>query len=402
MTPRAAHSEKSVIREMFKRLRQGDITSFAGGMPDTALFPYDRVQRALGEIAADKTSRISALNYGPSEGYQPLRGWIAEHMGSLGANMNSDNILITSGGQQALDLVCRAMLSPGDPVVVAAPTYLGALQILKSYGANVISVSTDKDGPIPSAFEAAISNNVKFAYLVSDFSNPTGETITAERRQELISIARQYGTPIVDDAAYQQLRFHGDDVDPLIAVDQDAYSEQSEDPLQDGGVIHIGTFSKTMMPGLRVGWMAAPRAFLEAVITLKQATDLHSPILTQMTTFEVIQDIYDPHIDLLRKTYGTKRDCMVRAMRSHLPQSVSFTEPEGGMFIWLTLPEECNSQELLGAAMEDAKVAYIPGGPFFAHPEDGARFCRLSFSGASFDQIESGVERFGSFLSQAI
>lgn len=401
LTPAAARSEKSLIREMFKRLRKGDITSFAGGMPDTSLFPYERVQDVLSQLVSDKTERITALNYGPSEGYQPLREWIASHMGTLGLEIKSDNILITSGGQQALDLTCRSMLSPGDKVVVAAPTYLGALQIIRSYGASIISVPTDNDGPLPEFFDAALSGNVKFSYLVSDFSNPTGQTISAERRRTLIALARMKGVPIVDDAAYQQLRFNGDPVAPLIAVDQET-SNAPADPLADGTVIHIGTFSKTMMPGLRVGWMAAPRVYLEAVSALKQATDLHSPMLNQMTISKLVHDIFDQHIDLLRQTYRTKRDCMIAALRHHLPKDVTFTEPQGGMFIWLTLPETSNAIDLLPGSMEEAKVAYIPGAPFFATPEDGRRHCRLSFSGVANADIEAGVERFGAFLATAV
>lgn len=402
LTPAAAHSEKSIIRELFKRLRKGDITSFAGGMPDTALFPYDNFKDAIAGIIDDQTVRVSALNYGPSEGYEPLREWIAAHLSALGAEMSTENILITTGGQQALDLTCRAMLSPGDKIAVTAPTYLGALQIIKSCSAGIISIQTDKDGPLLNEFEAAVSQGVKFVYLVSDFSNPTGLSISAERRKALIEIARLHRTPIIDDAAYQQLRFHGEEIPPLIALDQATAGASGSDPLAEGGVIHIGTFSKTMTPGLRVGWMAAPKAFLQAAVVLKQANDLHSPMLTQMATFNVVQDIYDTHIELLRETYGSKRDCMIAALRAHLPQNVSLTEPDGGMFVWLTLPEGSNAVELLGAAMDEAKVAYIPGGPFFATAKDGDRHCRLSFSGASQERIESGIERLGAFFSKRI
>lgn len=402
LTPRAATSEKSLIREMFTRLRKGDITSFAGGMPDVNLFPYEQVQKEVLNILEDSSERVTALNYGPSEGYLPLREWIAGHMQSLGVTCDSGNILMTSGGQQGLDLICRSMISLGDKVVVAAPTYLGALQIMRTYGADILSVPTDQEGPLPDMFEAALKQGPKFAYLVSDFSNPSGQTISATRRQALIALARANGVPIVDDAAYQQLRFDGDPVAPVMVYDQRLAKGNDDDPLLNGGVIHVGTFSKTMMPGLRVGWMVAPKAYLQSVVTLKQATDLHSPLLNQLITHKAVTTIYDQHIDLLRQTYKTKRDCMLSAMRRYLPQEVAFTQPEGGMFVWLTLPEGNDSVELLDRSMEEAKVAFIPGAPFFSNADDGKRYCRFSFSGASEDKIKDGIERFGAFLSKTL
>lgn len=402
LTPASARSEKSLIREMFKRLRGGGITSFAGGMPDVALFPYDQVQETISKIARDSDERVTALNYGPSEGYQPLREWIAAHMRTLGVKTESGNILITSGGQQGLDLVCRSMLSVGDSVIVAAPTYLGALQLFRTYGANIISVSTDDDGPLPEHFEAALSKGAKFAYLVSDFSNPSGQTVSVDRRRMLIAMARKKGVPIVDDAAYQQLRFDGEPVAPMIVFDQETCGVGAEDPLSNGNVIHVGTFSKTMMPGLRVGWIVAPTAYLQAAVTLKQATDLHTPHLNQMVTCKVAQEIYEPHVELLRTSYREKRDCMIVSMRRSLPQNIKFTEPQGGMFVWLTLPEGADSAALLDRSLDEAKVAYIPGAPFFATAEDGRRHCRLSFSGVSIEQIEAGIERFGVFLATAL
>lgn len=235
LLPIVTHSERSVIREMFKRLRKGDIISFAGGMPDTSLFPYCQVEEAIDQIVRDHRNRLTAFNYGPTEGYLPLREWIANHMRSLGLNLETDNILITSGGQQALDLACRSMLHPNDSVVVAAPTYLGALQILRTYGARIISVMTDQDGPLPNDFEKALDQGVKFAYLVSDFSNPTGQSISKERRQILIELARRKGVPIVDDAAYQQLRFNGDSLSPMITIDQSMNLDADAEPLEKGG-----------------------------------------------------------------------------------------------------------------------------------------------------------------------
>ncbi|MGJ8562533.1 MAG: PLP-dependent aminotransferase family protein [Alphaproteobacteria bacterium] len=400
-TPAAAHSEKSLIREMFSRLRKGDITSFAGGMPDTQLFPYAHVETALEQILADHKLRVAALNYGPSEGYLPLRKWVATHMQSLGAKCESDNVLMTSGGQQALNLVFKSLISPGDKVVTAAPTYLGALQILRTFDADIIGVPADDEGPMTAHFAAALEQNPKLIYLVSDFSNPSGQTISDSRRRDLIKMSRAKGIPIVDDAAYQQLRFEGDPIEPMIAYDQKVSGGDSDDPLAWGGVIHIGTFSKTMMPGLRVGWIAAPQSFIQAIVPLKQAADLHSPVLNQMITFELVSKIYANHIELLRRTYGRKRDCMIAAMREHLPENITFLEPDGGMFVWVTLPEGSDAAMLLSASMETAKVAFIPGAPFFPQAEDGKRHCRFSFSGGTEEQITDGIKRFGAFISKA-
>lgn len=402
LTSTAANTEKSLIREMFARLRKGDITSFAGGMPDTQLFPYSHVQTAMKQIMDDDKQRVTALNYGPSEGYLPLRQWISALMRSLGVTCDSDNILLTSGGQQGLDLICRSMIEPGDTVMVAAPTYLGAIQILRTYGANIIGIRTDSEGPVPEYFKTALEKKPKFVYLVSDFSNPTGQTISQNRRKVLISLARSKGVPIIDDAAYQQLRFVGEAIDPMMAYDQHVSSSDEGDPLSHGGVIHVGTFSKTMMPGLRIGWIVAPQAYLKGVIPLKQATDLHSPLLNQMVTYNVVSEIHDAHIKLLRETYQRKRNAMILAMRKYLPQALTYSEPEGGMFVWVTLPEGCDAVELLNRCMEEAKVAYIPGAPFFSEAGQGKRYCRFSFSGLAEDQINQGVERYGAFMSSAL
>ncbi len=402
LLPTVNHAEKSVIREMFQRLRSGDIISFAGGMPDVSMFPYREIEAATDQIFSDHSHRVTAFNYGPTEGYMPLRQWIVGHMRSLGLILEPDNILITSGGQQALDLACRSMLRPRDSVIVAQPTYLGALQILRTYGARIVSVATDENGPLPKEFEAALCENVKFVYLVSDFSNPTGLSISSERRQLLIELARLKGIPIVDDAAYQQLRYAGDNISPMISIDQRITCDNDREPLENGGVIHIGTFSKTMMPGLRVGWMAAPKPYLNKLIPLKQATDLHSSLLNQMITYNVIKEIFDDHVAALCKAYGEKRDCMISAMHDNIPSQVEFTTPEGGMFVWVTLPKGSDAIKLLDLSMKQAKVAFIPGAPFYANAEDGMRYCRFSFSGVSNEEIFEGIKRLGELLTDVL
>lgn len=396
----AVQTEKSLIREMFNRLKSGEITSFAGGLPDSACFPYTHVQAAFDEIFEDKKQRVTALNYGPFEGYLPLREWIATHMNTLGVKCQSDNILMTSGGQQGLDLICRALISPNDKVIVSAPTYLGALQILRTYGTDIISIPTDDEGPVVEEFAEALEKNPKFIYLVSDFSNPSGQTISKIRRKVLIRLARSKGVPIVDDAAYQQLRFEGEPIEPMLAQDQIVSVGATQDPLSRSGVVHIGTFSKTMMPGLRVGWIVAAQSFLKALVPLKQATDLHSPILNQMITQKVVSKIYPDHIALLRKTYGRKRDVMISAAQKHFPQHITYTEPEGGMFVWVSLPEGCDATKLLEISMDTAKVAYIPGSSFFTNSEDGQRHCRFSFSSRTEEEINLGIERFGALISK--
>lgn len=341
------------------------------------------------------------MNYGPSEGYLPLRQWLSSHLGQLGVSLQSQDIQITSGGQQALDLVCRTLVSPGETVAVAQPTYLGALQIFRSQGANVVGVPLDDEGPIVSALEDVFAQKPKFFYTVTDFSNPTGESMSLLRRQQLIACARKYGIPIVDDAAYQQLRYRGDDMPPLMALDNNSSNNHVGEKYPDNLVIHVGTFSKTLAPGLRVGWIAAPRAFLDKVVIMKQAADLHSPMLNQMLVKQAADACYDDHVSSLRQHYGQKRDCMIDALQSVMPDDVQFTKPDGGMFVWLTLPEGFNAVDLMRKAIAEGNVAFIPGAPFFPNAEQGARYCRLSFSGPSKDDIVTGITSLAEVITRS-
>ncbi len=393
LATRSTRMKASEIRELLKLLDQPDIISFAGGIPDPALFPAEAFASAFAETMSGGQAGV-ALQYSVSEGYKPLREWIADQMGRIGIACAADNILITSGSQQALDYLGKLMLSPGDTAMVGWPTYLGALGAFNAYEPRYIRLDPKGNAAAAAlkAEAAEAGGRIKFAYLSADFANPTGQTVDLAAREALLDQAEALDIAIIEDAAYQALRYDGDAVPPILALDI-----ARSGGIENTRTIYCGSFSKTLAPGLRVGWVCAAKEVIGRLVLMKQAADLHSATLNQIVTHRVASTLFDTHVAKLRATYGHRRDRMVAALEREMPKGVTFNRPEGGMFIWLTLPEGQDGAELLARAIAEQRLAFVPGGAFFA---DGSNrnTLRLSFSCASDAQIDEGIARLGRLL----
>ncbi len=388
---RASRMKASEIRELLKLLDQPDIISFAGGIPDPALFPADAFAQAF-QAALSPAQRAQALQYSVSEGYVPLRQWLADHMRAIGVECGIDNILITSGSQQALDYLGKLFLSPGDTALVGWPTYLGALAAFNAYEPRFDQLSINGNRGADEYAAAAGQGAVKFAYLSPDFANPTGETVDLRGRETLLDLAEDLDCAIIEDGAYQALRYDGDPIPPVLALEL-----ARKRSIEACRTIYCGSFSKTLSPGLRMGWVVAAKPVISRLVLMKQAADLHSATINQMAVHQVAQACFDTHIPMLRRVYGARRDAMLAALKEHMPEGVAWTRPEGGMFIWLTLPKEINGADLLARALETVKVAFVPGNAFFPDGS-GTNTIRLSFSNSDEETIREGVRRLGEAL----
>jgi 2-aminoadipate transaminase len=393
----------SAIREIFKLMQTPGIISFAGGLPAPEMFPIDAVQEATTRVLKDMGSQ--ALQYSTTEGHLPLRVFIADRISCHGIKADEDNILITSGSQQALDLISKVFIDPGECVVVERPTFSAALQTFSSYQAVCKGVDTDEDGAVVSQLEEVIDGSTKFVYIQPNFQNPGGTTLTLERRRELVATSERHGLPIVEDDPYYEFRFGGEDLPLLLELDaQQRPGGRQGDGLGEVNVIRMGTFSKTLAPGLRLGWIVAPRDVIGPLVIAKQAADLHTSILNQMLAYEVIKDGFlEPHVQRLRAIYRERRDVMLSAMDRHLPGGVHWAVPEGGFFLWVTLPERLDASVLLQEAVKQG-VAFVPGATFF--PEDGrqpqSNTMRLNFSFCTPSVIEEGILRLGRALCRQL
>ena len=389
---RTTGMKASEIRELLKLLDQPEIISFAGGIPDPAYFPREAFARAMAK-ATDVQAAGVALQYSTSEGYTPLRDWIAAYMGRNGVACTRDNILITAGSQQALDYLGKLFLDPGDTALVAWPTYMGALGAFNAYQPRYDRFDPQTNRPVEDITADAEANGgrVKFAYLSSDFANPTGETLTSEQRKTLLARAEALDCAVIEDAAYQELRYAGEPVAPILA-----HELREKGSIEDCRTIYLGSFSKTLAPGLRVGWAVAAAPVIQQMVLTKQAADLQTATINQIAVHEVARDIFDDHVATLREVYGIRLRAMLSALETHMPEGVQWTEPEGGMFVWVTLPDDMDGAELLKKALE-ANVAFVPGGAFFA---DGSNrnTLRLNFSMSGPDKIEEGIRRLGAVI----
>lgn len=394
---RMGRMKASEIRELLKLLDQPDVISFAGGIPDPALFPAAAFRDAMARSLADGQAGVS-LQYSTSEGYPPLRRWIAAHMRDLGVECGEDNILITSGSQQALDYLGKLFLSPGDTALVGWPTYLGALGAFNAYEPNYdrLDPNSNRTAADFAAQAEAQGGQVKFAYLSPDFANPTGVTLTKAERENVLQMARDLDCAVIEDAAYQSLRYDGDPVPPILALEM-----QQQGDIDACRTIYCGSFSKTLSPGLRIGWVCAARSVIDKMVLLKQAGDLHTPTLNQIAVAEVVTDGFDDHVDTLRNAYRVKRDRMLAALERHMPDGVDWTRPEGGMFVWMTLPKGLDAAELLAEALRSVRVAFVPGAAFYADGS-GRNTLRLNFSSPGPEQIEEGITRLGQVLRAAM
>ena len=392
LATRTARMKASEIRELLKLLDQPDIISFAGGIPDPALFPTEAFRQAFDDALTRNAT--AALQYSVSEGYRPLRDWIVGQMANLGVPCTADNILITSGSQQALDYLGKLMISPGDTVLVGWPTYLGALGAFNAYEPRYDRLDPRSNQPAE-AFAAAASatgGRVKFAYLSVDFANPTGETLALDARNRVLDLADTLDIAVVEDAAYQTLRYDGDAIPPILALEiaRKGHIDQCR-------TLYCGSFSKSLAPGLRVGWVCGAAEVISRLVLMKQAADLHSSTINQITTHQVAATVFDTHVATLRTTYRTRRDHMLAALARNMPDGVTWTHPEGGMFVWLTLPPHIDAADLLARSLQTERVAFVPGRAFFADGSNGNTL-RLSFSCATEAQIDEGIKRLGRLI----
>jgi len=377
----------SIIREILKFTQMPDMISFAGGLPAPELFPIRAFEEACAHVL--KTDGQTALQYGLTEGYGPLKEALAERMGKYGVAAGPDNILLTNGSQQALDLIGRIFIGAGDVIVTGKPTYLGALQAWRVYRPRIVGIPVDDEGMQMDALEAALKiENPKFVYILPNFHNPMGVTLTLERRKKLVELAAKYGTPIIEDDPYGELRFEGEDLPPIVV-------------LHKQNVIYLSTFSKIMAPGIRLGWVVAPEAIIKKLVQAKQATDLHTSTFIQMIAHDIVKrGILKAHAKEIKRVYGERRRLMTASMDEHFPEGVTWTKPQGGLFMWVKTPEHINCMELLETAVEN-KVAYVPGSVFYPD-ETGLNTFRLNFSNALPDKIVEGVKRLGRVLEKAI
>ena len=381
---RAARLNPSTIREILKLTEQPGIISLAGGLPSADTFPVAAMAEATARVLRD-TPR-EALQYAASEGFAPLREWVAAEMATHGVHADASQVLITTGSQQGLDLVGKVLIDPGSSVAVESPTYLGALQAFAPYEAEFVDIAGDDEGPLPEALDAA--SGARFIYLLPNFQNPSGRCLSAERRAALVSRAAALNMPIVEDNPYGDLWFDAPPPPPLSASAK-------------GDAVYLGSFSKVLAPGLRLGYVIAPKAIYPKLLQAKQAADLHTPGFNQRIVHEVIKDGFlTQHVPTIRARYRAQRDAMRSALEAHMPAGCHWNTPVGGMFFWVELPAHIDATALLPRAVR-AGMAYVPGATFFAHAPR-ANTLRLSFVTVAPDLIERGVALLAEVLNEEL
>ncbi|MFN3741899.1 MAG: PLP-dependent aminotransferase family protein [Anaerolineales bacterium] len=387
----------SVIRELLKLTEQPDIISFAGGLPAPEVFPLEHFREACNRVLDQFGPQ--ALQYSTTEGYRPLREMISRHTRRYAVEVTPENIMITSGSQQALDLIGRLFINRGDYIVVESPTYLGAIQAWNAYGAQYVTVPTDEEGMIVDELEKALRVGPKFIYVLPNFQNPGGWTLSLERRRKLVELADRYGVPIIEDDPYGQLRYEGEHLPPVVALDSQYRAENGKH--YSGNVIYLSTFSKILAPGIRLAWVIAPQEVIRRLVMAKQAADLHTATFNQMVAYEVGKGGFlDEHVRVIRRVYKERRDVMLEMMDELFPPEVRWTRPEGGMFLWVMLPKGMDTAEVLRLAVE-RKVAFVPGAPF--HPNGGGEnTMRINFSYSSPETIREGISRLAGVLHEVL
>ncbi len=380
LSPHVIELEASIIREILKISSKPGVINLAGGLPAPELFPIKELQKCMLDVI-EKNGPV-AFQYSLSMGVVALREEIAKRATERGTPSTKDNILITSGAQQAIELIARAFIDPGDYILTENPTYLGALQAFNYYKAKYTSVEMDNEGMIIDQVEEKIKkHSPKLIYTVSNFQNPTGITMSVKRREQLVELASKYHIPIIDDNPYGDIRFEGEHLPTLKSIGGDE-------------VIALRTFSKIISPGMRIGWMNSPVDILAQFEKVKQCTDLHSGTFSQYLIYEFLsQGMLEPHLENVCADYKNKRDVMLETMKEHFPDEVTWTEPEGGLFLWVELPKHMSAEKLLPKAI-DLKVAYVYGQPFYPSGE-GENTLRLNYCNASPDNIREGIKRLG-------
>lgn len=382
---RTVGMSSSIIRETLKLTQRPDIISFAGGLPAPELFPVREFQEACRYVL--EHDGPTALQYSVTEGYPPLKEYLCEKMQKYGVPAEPPNVLITNGSQQALDLIGKIFIDPGDYVITGRPTYLGAIQAWNAYEARYVTIPLDDDGMQVDLLEDALkSQPIKFIYILPNFHNPAGVTLSLERRMKLVELAAKYGVFIVEDDPYGDLRFEGEDITPIVVLHKE-------------NTLYLSTFSKTLAPGIRLGWIVAPQAIIAKLVQAKQGADLHTSTFTQMIVNDICQrGFVRQHVKQIREVYRQRRDVMLAAMEKYFPEGVTWTRPQGGLFLWVRLPPGVDCLELLKVAIEE-KVAFIPGTAFY--PDGAGRDAfRLNFSNASPEMIEEGIKRLGKAIKR--
>lgn len=387
---RMGNMESSTIRELLKLIARPEVISFAGGMPAPELFPVEEMKKVSAAVLEEQGK--VALQYSATEGYLPLREKIADRMNKkLKTNVTSDDILITSGSQQGLDFAGKIFIDRDDIILCESPSYMGALNAMKAYEPKFIEINTDNDGMIMEDLDRVLASNdrVKMIYVIPDFQNPSGRTWPLERRLKFMEIINKYEIPVIEDNPYGELRFEGESLPSLKSLDT------------KGLVIFLGSFSKIFCPGYRLGWTCASPQILQKFNICKQGADLQSSTINQMEAnkFMEIYDL-DSHVEKIKECYVKRRDVMLQTMKEEFPDCVEFTHPQGGLFTWVTLPQNINAGEMAKKCLEK-DVAYVPGESFY--PNGGVyNTCRLNYSNMPEEKIREGIKRMGEVLRQEL
>ncbi|MDE5565146.1 MAG: PLP-dependent aminotransferase family protein [Oscillospiraceae bacterium] len=387
---KVSHLQASAIREILKFTSDPEVISFAAGNPAPEAFPIDKVQEISAKIFAEEP--ILALQYGITEGYLPLRNLMKERMANAGNfNADTDELIITSGAQQVMELACKSLCNPGDTLICEAPSFIGSLNAFKSYNVNLVGVPLDDDGMDPSALEDALkaNPNTKLIYLIPNFQNPTGKTTTLARRKELYALAQKYNTMILEDNPYGDLRFSGEDVPSIKSMDTDER------------VIYAGSFSKVLAPGIRVGYGIAPKEVIQKMVVCKQVSDVHTNNFGQMLAYRFMTECdFDAHLTKLRAIYKQKAERMMNGMEKTFSDKIAFTRPEGGLFLWCTLPEGSDMSGFCKKAVAEYKIALVPGNAFMVSEDDVTYSFRMNYSTPTDADIDKGVEILGGLTKE--
>lgn len=384
---RTKKMQSSIIRELLKITQQAGMISFAGGLPAPEMFPVREFREACDFVLTEVPER--ALQYGATQGFSGLLDYLAEKGHKYGVPSLAENILVTNGSQQALDLIGRLFIDEGDVVLTEEPTYLGAIQAWGVYGPKFVTVPLDDDGmQVDAAEQVLAQERVKLIYVLPNFHNPAGTTMTLERREKLVHLAARYGAFIVEDDPYGELRFEGEDIPPICSLHKE-------------NVIYLSTFSKTLAPGIRLGWISGPSAIVGKLCQAKQATDLHTSTFLQYVACDICErGLLKGHVRKIRAEYRDRRDVMLQAMEEHFPKGATWTRPAGGLFLWARLPEQIDTDDLFQVALEE-QVAFVPGYVFY--PNGGGRnTMRLNFSCMAPPQICEGIARLGRAIKRQL